>query len=83
MHKNIISIVGENDTVIFPLLEMGPFNIHYDSIVTKKLLEKCNESNTIDLTTGYFNLTNAYINSIINCSKGNFEIMMAHPTVCT
>ena len=77
----IVIILDEGDTVIFPLLEMGPFNIHTDSHVTNKLLEKCDENFNLHLTTGYFNLTESYVNTIIHKSKADFKILMAHPTV--
>lgn len=79
--KLILIFKGDCDTVIFPLLEMGPLGIHIDSTVTMKILEKCNEDTDVYLTTGYFNLTDFYRDTIINMSKARYKILMAHPTV--
>lgn len=71
----------ENDTVIFPLLEMPPFKIHHDSVITKHLLDMAPAGAEIHLATGYFNLTNEYVDSLVNRSKAAVKILMAHPTV--
>ncbi|KAK6626002.1 hypothetical protein RUM43_006306 [Polyplax serrata] len=71
--------IGDEDTVIFPLLEMGPFGIHTDSTITTKILEQYQEDAQVFLTTGYFNLTNSYIDTIIDKSKAKYKILMAHP----
>nr|XP_018916548.1 PREDICTED: CDP-diacylglycerol--glycerol-3-phosphate 3-phosphatidyltransferase, mitochondrial [Bemisia tabaci] len=71
---------SENDTVIFPLLEMPPFDIHHDSVVTKHLLDMAPAGAEIHLATGYFNLTNEYVDSLVNQSKAAVKILMAHPT---
>lgn len=61
---------------------MGPFGIHTDSTITTKILEQYQEDAQVFLTTGYFNLTNSYIDTIIDKSKAKYKILMAHPMVC-
>ncbi|XP_014248219.1 CDP-diacylglycerol--glycerol-3-phosphate 3-phosphatidyltransferase, mitochondrial [Cimex lectularius] len=69
-----------HDTWIYPLLELPPLGVHQDSNMTKKLLESAEEGSVLTLSTGYFNLTEQYSDTIVNKSKGNFLIIMAHPT---
>lgn len=67
------------DTWIFPLVEMGQLGIHHDSIVTKRLLSSSVEGSTFKLATGYFNLTQEYMETITNNCLANCSILMAHP----
>lgn len=69
------------DTVIFPLLEMSPFNLNLDSVVTTKIIETCSSDVNAYLSTGYFNFPELYMESILKKSKANFDLLMAHPTV--
>ncbi|XP_046840522.1 CDP-diacylglycerol--glycerol-3-phosphate 3-phosphatidyltransferase, mitochondrial-like [Xenia sp. Carnegie-2017] len=73
-----VSKYSKGDTVIYPLLQMGLFGITQDENVTLKLLLDMPEASTTHLATGYFNLTPHYSNCILN-SKGNYEILCAHP----
>lgn len=67
------------DTWIFPLIEMGQLGIHHDSIVTKHLFSNAVADSQFNLTTGYFNLTQAYMDRIASECKASFDILMAHP----
>ncbi|KAF6203196.1 hypothetical protein GE061_003614 [Apolygus lucorum] len=69
-----------DDTWVFPLLELPPLEFHQDSTVTQKLLESCEEGSHITLSTGYFNLTDQYTETILETSKADYKILMAHPT---
>lgn len=69
----------EADTWIFPLIEMGQLNIHHESIVTKKLFSSALPGSKINLSTGYFNLTQNYMNTITNECSAMCNILMAHP----
>ena len=62
------------DTRIYPLVQMGPFGITLDELVTKALFEKAASNVCIYLASGYFNLTDHYMDSIINICKARFEI---------
>lgn len=78
--KNIESGDG-NDTWIFPLIEMGQLGIHHDSLVTKKLLSNALDYSELKLATGYFNLTQNYMDTLTNECSAKCSILMAHPNV--
>lgn len=78
--KNCDPKVPGKDTVIFPLLQMGPLGIMQDEMVTSKIFESSPHGSKSFLATGYFNLTENYLNRIIN-SKGKYEVLCAHPEV--
>lgn len=67
------------DTWIFPLIEMGQLDIHHDSVVTQKLFSDAPTESRINLTTGYFNLTQTYMNTLATTCKAKCDILMAHP----
>lgn len=67
------------DTWIFPLVEMGQLNIHHDSIVTENFFLKAVPNSRINLTTGYFNLTQTYMDTIAAKCSATCDILMAHP----
>lgn len=74
------SKMSESDTRLFPLLQMGPLGITQDEDVTSRIFESSPRGSISSLATGYFNLTDNYLNRIIN-SKGKFEVLCAHPEV--
>ncbi|KAH8388297.1 hypothetical protein KR093_003011, partial [Drosophila rubida] len=67
------------DTWVFPLLEMGQLGIHHDSVVTKQLLSNCIAGSRLKLATGYFNLTQEYMDTITHKCRAQCSILMAHP----
>ncbi|XP_031639540.1 CDP-diacylglycerol--glycerol-3-phosphate 3-phosphatidyltransferase, mitochondrial [Contarinia nasturtii] len=67
------------DTWVFPLIEMGQLNIHHDSVLTENLLLKAVTNSRINLTTGYFNLTQTYMDTLATKCQANCDILMAHP----
>lgn len=69
------------DTWIFPTLEMGPIGLHHDSIIIKKLLSSASCGSKINLATGYFNLTDTYMNTITHNCPAACNILIAHPNV--
>ncbi|XP_055591857.1 CDP-diacylglycerol--glycerol-3-phosphate 3-phosphatidyltransferase, mitochondrial-like isoform X1 [Uranotaenia lowii] len=69
----------ESDTWIFPLIEMGQLGIHHDSLVTKSLLSGCLTESKLNLATGYFNLTETYMDTLTNECRAECSILMAHP----
>ncbi|XP_058461876.1 CDP-diacylglycerol--glycerol-3-phosphate 3-phosphatidyltransferase, mitochondrial isoform X2 [Malaya genurostris] len=68
-----------SDTWIFPLIEMGQLGIHHDSLVTKGLLSGCLPDSKLNLATGYFNLTETYMETLTNGCEAMCNILMAHP----
>jgi CDP-diacylglycerol--glycerol-3-phosphate 3-phosphatidyltransferase len=71
----------KGDTWIYPFIEMGQLGIKNDSIATKQLIENAPAGAFVDISTGYFNLTQQYSHSIVQNSKATFNILMAHPKV--
>ncbi|EDW82969.1 uncharacterized protein Dwil_GK22604 [Drosophila willistoni] len=67
------------DTWVFPLVEMGQIGIHHDSVVTKRLLSNCIDGSRLKLATGYFNLTQEYMDTITHKCLAQCSILMAHP----
>nr|CAG4637887.1 EOG090X08SX [Chydorus sphaericus] len=72
---------SNQDTWIFPLIQMGQLGVFMDNICTAKILEKAPPDAELYLATGYFNLTQDYMNSLLNVSQSNVHILMAHPSV--
>ncbi|WAQ95607.1 PGPS1-like protein, partial [Mya arenaria] len=67
------------DTCLTPLIQMGPFKIHDDEYVTEQLFRKAEADDKIVLASGYFNLTSQYLDTVLNESKAEFEIVTASP----
>lgn len=66
------------DTVVYPLLQMGQYNISQDAIVTQRLLAQLDKEERQFLTSGYFNLPPAYIQAILS-SQGQCSVLGASP----
>lgn len=75
-----ISADGNPQTWVVPMIQMFPYGIQQDEIVTSELLASLPKDSTLLLASGYFNLTSDYINLILN-SKAYCDILSAHPTV--
>lgn len=73
---------GEIDTWIYPLLQMGPFGIVDDEVATKAIFRTAEKGEEILLASGYFNLTDYYIQVILQESQAKYNILMASPEVC-
>jgi len=71
----------EIDTWLYPLVQMGPLGIHVDSTATEALIESAPLDAQICLASGYFNLTQNYMDVILDKSKADFQILMASPKV--
>ncbi|XP_059611095.1 CDP-diacylglycerol--glycerol-3-phosphate 3-phosphatidyltransferase, mitochondrial [Phlebotomus argentipes] len=76
--KNSVDSESDADTWIFPVIEMGQLGIHHDSVVTKAIFQNSQCGSRIRMATGYFNLTQEYMNSITDC-QAECAILMAHP----
>ncbi|KFQ25273.1 hypothetical protein N331_07293, partial [Merops nubicus] len=70
----------EPDTWIYPLIQMKPFGIRIDEVVTETLLTEAERDARIYLTTGYFNLTQAYMDLILG-TRAQYRILLASPEV--
>ncbi|XP_060109176.1 CDP-diacylglycerol--glycerol-3-phosphate 3-phosphatidyltransferase, mitochondrial isoform X1 [Heteronotia binoei] len=71
---------SEPDTWIYPLIQMKPFGIQIDEIVTETLLMEAEQGARVHLTTGYFNLTQAYMDLILG-TRAKYQILLASPEV--
>ena len=72
---------GLHDTWIFPFVQMGQLSIYMDNLLTREILEKVPRNAELCLATGYFNLTQDYMDSLLEASQPNIHILMAHPLV--
>ncbi|KAM9747486.1 CDP-diacylglycerol--glycerol-3-phosphate 3-phosphatidyltransferase, mitochondrial isoform 3-T3 [Dama dama] len=66
------------DTWIYPLIQMKPFEIQIDEIVTETLLTEAERGAKVYLTTGYFNLTQAYMDLVLG-TRAEYQILLASP----
>ncbi|KAG2216276.1 hypothetical protein INT45_006190, partial [Circinella minor] len=69
-----------SDTVVLPVIQMGPFGIRQDEKTTLRLLEIAHENKdwTIDLTSGYFNFTDRYKAFMLR-TQARFRFLTASP----
>ncbi|SAL95652.1 hypothetical protein [Absidia glauca] len=79
----------KGDTVVLPVIQMGPFGIRQDEKLTLALLEIAHRHGvansddrqlwwTIHLTSGYFNFTDRYKQFILN-TRAKFKFLTASP----
>jgi len=67
------------DTWIFPTVQMGPLDIRQDSQVTVEILRSGEAGGRFTFGSGYFNLTQEYLDEIVHKSESEFDLLMAHP----
>ncbi|XP_069511342.1 CDP-diacylglycerol--glycerol-3-phosphate 3-phosphatidyltransferase, mitochondrial [Ambystoma mexicanum] len=70
----------EPDTWVYPLIQMKPFGIEIDELVTETLLTEAESGSRVSLTTGYFNLTKAYMDLVLG-TRAQYQILLASPEV--
>lgn len=68
------------DTWVFPLVQMKPLGISLDELVTQRLLTDAGPDCTVFLTSGYFNLTRAYMHLVLGAGA-RYCILTASPEV--
>ncbi|XP_046579098.1 CDP-diacylglycerol--glycerol-3-phosphate 3-phosphatidyltransferase, mitochondrial-like isoform X1 [Haliotis rubra] len=69
------------DTLVYPLIQMGPLGITHDENITLNLFRSAAPGDEILLASGYFNLTDHYMNVILQESHAKYGILMASPEV--
>jgi len=69
------------DTVVYPLVQLGPVNVTVDERVTSRLFRCAPLGAVLYLASGYFNLTNSYRRSIVDQCTATFKILTAAPEV--
>lgn len=60
---------------------MGQLGVTQDALVTEKLIREAPANSKLKIATGYFNLTEDYMNNLIHNTDANCDILMAHPKV--
>lgn len=78
--SNSILASSSADTLVFPLLQMGQYDIKQDEQVTQLLLKGAIDNDRVCLATGYFNPPLHYIDAIL-ASSGVYNILAAAPQV--
>ncbi|KAL6094374.1 pgs1 [Pungitius sinensis] len=71
---------ADDDTVVFPLVQMKPLGIQIDEQVTQRLLTDAGPDAAVFLTSGYFNLTQPYMRMVLGAGA-RFRILTAAPEV--
>eukprot|EP00042_Codosiga_hollandica_P051548 m.634636 g.634636 ORF g.634636 m.634636 type:complete len:487 (+) comp58303_c0_seq7:2-1462(+) len=71
--------IASSDTHLFPLVQMGLFGIRQDEAATTDFLQNIPEYSSLRIASGYFNLTNEYMNALI-ASQGSCLVIAASPT---
>ena len=69
------------DTWICPLIQMGPYSVRQDERMMSTLFQRTLPECHMFLASGYFNLTEEYVNLMIR-SQGKYRILTASPQVC-
>ena len=69
------------DTWVYPLIQLGSCNIKTDSQATEEFFRKTLPNSQVYLASGYFNLTQHYMDVIVNKSAADFNILTAAPEV--
>ncbi|XP_035218716.1 CDP-diacylglycerol--glycerol-3-phosphate 3-phosphatidyltransferase, mitochondrial-like [Stegodyphus dumicola] len=80
--KNCTFDSEKKDTFIYPLLQMYTFGIRQDEQAVEKFLRFAEPHSCIKLASGYFNLTNHYMNVILKSSSALYSLLVASPKVC-
>lgn len=60
---------------------MGQLRIEQDAFVTDRILAESPNKSQLYIATGYFNLTNRYMQRIIYDTHATCRLLMAHPDV--
>ncbi|KAI1886454.1 hypothetical protein AGOR_G00195920 [Albula goreensis] len=63
---------ASSDTWVFPLVQMKPLGIRLDEQVTERLLTEAGDDAQVYLTSGYFNLTQAYMRLVLEAGARQF-----------
>ena len=75
-----LNVNGGLDTVVFPLVQMGYYNIRQDEKVTEELFEGLSDGDRLCLASGYFNLPPSYVEALLE-GRGDYHILAASPQV--
>ncbi|CAG0889753.1 unnamed protein product [Cyprideis torosa] len=70
----------KGDTRVYPMVQMGELNIHDDFLATQKIFHGAEPGSLLKIATGYFNLVTDYKQILLDRSRANVQLLMAHPT---
>lgn len=68
-------------TWIYPLIQMGPFNINVESEAMHRLLQCTEVNDRLYISTAYFNPSTEYIDLITNQSESDYHVLASSPEV--
>ena len=69
------------DTVVYPLVQMGPVDVTVDETVTGRVFRGAPSRAVLYLASGYFNLTDNYQRCVVDECAATFSILSAAPEV--
>ncbi len=78
-HEEELNDAG-NDTLVFPLLQMGYYGIRQDEEYIEQLFRDLSDGERQCLASGYFNLPPKYVEAILQ-GRGHTDILAASPQV--
>lgn len=70
---------NDHKAYVIPLVQCGFLNVNFDKEFTDTIFNKAAQISRIYLATGYFNLTNSYMNSIVNNNNAEYKVLTAAP----
>jgi CDP-diacylglycerol--glycerol-3-phosphate 3-phosphatidyltransferase len=80
-HKQLDQIDNEQqqDTWVFPVIQMGQLKIRHDENVTRSIIEHAAEDAKLTIGSAYFNLTDKYMKAVLNSPCNNISVLTAAP----
>ena len=70
----------EENTFIFPFVQMGPYGIEQDTRCMKAFLEERCSSGQLHVASGYFNLTEELSAQLLQPNRGSLTVLCAAPS---
>lgn len=80
-HQNKIDCQTNADTWVYPVLQMGSFNVNQEHDIMKTFLESCKADDQIYVSTAYFNPLENYVDIMTDQSKSEYHLLTASPQV--
>ena len=68
------------DTIVYPLIQMGQYGIRQEEQVMVKMLQEADRGDHIHLASGYFNLPQIYMDSMLK-NSARCSVLAASPEV--
>ncbi|CAJ0954536.1 unnamed protein product, partial [Mesorhabditis belari] len=71
--------IRDADTILYPLLQMGTFNINQEYDLLRSLFKQNDESLEVAMASGYFNCVDDYVNEMFYEGRYKLDILIASP----